>query len=61
MEKIFTSIFTIANYILKNQELKIDIPNSLNEASKPNENEGIPQSVVVVYQIENYESIRENI
>ena len=57
MKKILPPLNTIANYILKNQEQKIDILNSLNKAPKPYENIGIPQSDIVVHQIENYEFI----
>ena len=59
MEKIIVLLNVIANYIIKRQEPENEVLNVDNNIKPIIENHEIPQSEVVIHQIENYETIRE--
>ena len=59
MEKIIVPLNAIANYIIKRQEPENEVLNVNNNVKPIIENQEIPQSEVVIHQIENDETIRE--
>ena len=59
MEKIIVPLNAIANYIIKRQEPENEVLNVNNNVKPIIENQEIPQSEVVIHQIENDETMRE--